>query len=76
MRGSNTSKGEEVEGEFQVERDQSQLGYEHTTQKDMHSFQQSRPLRCGSHIIQGKITCTSLTDQSKTSTMVATTRFM
>jgi len=33
MRGSNTSKGEEGEGEFQVERDQSQLSLEHTTQR-------------------------------------------
>ena len=33
MRGSNTLKGEEGEGEFQVERDQFELGQEHTTQR-------------------------------------------
>ena len=76
MRGSNTSKGEGGEGEFQVERDQSQLGQEHTTQKDMLSFQRSGPLGCDSQIIQGKITRATLTDKSEMSVKVITTRFM
>ena len=41
----------------------------------MHNFQWSSPLGCGSHIIQGKITCITLTDQFEMSVMVVIARF-
>ena len=44
--------------------------------KDMHRFWQRSPLGCGSHIIQGKITLTSLTNQSKMIVTVDIARFM
>jgi len=64
VEGSFSVEGESESG-FQVDWEQSQHCQEHTTQQDVHNFQRSSPHGCDSHNIQGDITHTTLTEQSK-----------